>query len=125
MIPELGHRVTPNPAPTTRARLEAPDPRLARTRDAARGPDRPDADFGPADEASDPGADFALSLSSASLRLSEERSTPAPLDARTAVDASPAATPPETAPRGPASRAIEAYREIARAPVGEHVRILV
>lgn len=125
MIPELGNRATPNPAPTSRSRLEPPDPRLARPRDAARSPARPGADIAPADPADDTDADFALSLSSASLRLSEGRSDPAPLEATAPPAAPPPAAPSEAARSGPASRAIEAYREIARAPVGERVRILV
>ncbi|MFO0689335.1 MAG: hypothetical protein U0900_11565 [Myxococcota bacterium] len=148
MIPELAHRAAPHPAPSAGSRLETTELRSTRSREAARGLARPDSELGPGGPAEDPGADFALSLSSASLRLAAGASSPGatgwaatsavtsaatsaapvvdPVDspAFSSVAAAPAAAP-EAAPRGAAGRAIAAYREIARAPVGERVRIVV
>ncbi|MBK7949505.1 MAG: hypothetical protein IPK00_12375 [Deltaproteobacteria bacterium] len=138
MISELGRRLASSLEPSPRERLDPADPRTARPRADSRADAPAGGSPGRAAEDADPDADFALSLSSASLRLAEVRAEsaadapqPAPEAPRSPEsgesDASPTQADGPLAPArpGPASRAIDAYREIARAPVGERVRIVV
>lgn len=75
--------------------------------------------------------DFALSLSSESLRIAEERApsgarpSPSPSAEPARIDFLESMAPTEPTTSGPARRVIEAYREIARAPTGERIRIVV
>lgn len=142
VISELGRRLAANLEPAARERLGDVEARPARSRTDARafepGGGSPERAF----EHEDPDADFALSLSSASLRLAEDRAATEALAPRVAAEAvrssdpgrepepdfsspAPAAGRSDSGRPGPASRAIDAYREIARAPVGERIRIVV
>lgn len=138
VISELGRRLASGFEPSPRERLDPAEPRTARPRVDTRADGSVGGRTGRAAEDADPDADFALSLSSASLRLAEDRAETAARALRPATEAplSPesgesdassmhADDPSAPARRGPASRAIDAYREIARAPVGERVRIVV
>jgi hypothetical protein len=137
VISELGRRLAANLEPSPRERVDAREPRSPGTTSDFRTDSAPDGPPGRGAAGSGADADFALSLSSASLRLAEDQREPAattpdldpevptsPTPSNAVASASPAPGPTEPARRSPTNRVIEAYREIARAPVGEHVRIV-